>query len=156
MSVIWQILDLFNKSSACYFWASLLDAGIWYHEQQWWGLDTWSWGLGCRGGKRTPKSFDLSKISAKSLKIRKKIPQNLDTDVSTPLFSLCDERDWLSKHVWIWLFSSPYNTHEYLFYVTSKKILIIFETHIFRVSLSKFGRKSFAPPKVCLPLHLIA
>jgi len=42
------------------------------------------------GYKRNPKSFYLPKIRAKSLKIRKKIPQNLGTDVSIPLFSLCD------------------------------------------------------------------
>jgi len=39
------------------------------------------------------------------------------------------------------------------FCVTSKKSL---ETRIFRVSLSKFGQKSFATPKIYLPLHLVA
>jgi len=49
-------------------------------------------GGGDAGGyKRTPKSFDLSKIREICLKIRKKIPQNLGRDVSTPLFSLRDE-----------------------------------------------------------------
>jgi len=49
-------------------------------------------GGGDAGGyKCTAKSFDLSKIRAKYLKIWKNIPQHLGTDVSTPLFSLCDE-----------------------------------------------------------------
>jgi len=31
---------------------------------------------------------------------------------------------------------------------------IILESQIFRVSLSKFGQKSFTLPNICLPLHL--
>jgi len=41
------------------------------------------------------------------------------------------------------------------FGVTPKKVLIIFETQIFLVSLSKIEQKSFAPPQICLPLHLL-
>jgi len=40
--------------------------------------------LGVHGSKRTPKILDLSKIWAKSVNIREKIPGNSGTDVSTP------------------------------------------------------------------------
>ena len=47
-----------------------------------------------------------------------------------------------------------HNTHEYtmkIFFVWLPKKVLIFEKQIFRVSLSKFGHKSFAPPKfACL------
>jgi len=44
-----------------------------------------------------------------------------------------------------------HNTHEDLFVWLPKNVLIIFEAQIFRVSLSKFGQKSFALPKfACL------
>jgi len=46
-----------------------------------------------------------------------------------------------------------HNTHEDLLCVTSKKSLNHFETHIFS---GKLGQKSFAHPKICLPLHLVA
>ena len=46
--------------------------------------------------------------------------------------------------------------HMKTFYVwLPKKVLIIFVAQIFRVSLSKFEQKSFAPPKICLPLYLV-
>jgi len=48
-----------------------------------------------------------------------------------------------------------HNTHEGLFLCDFQKKSINFETQIFRVSLGKFGQKSFAPPKICLPLHLV-
>jgi len=47
-----------------------------------------------------------------------------------------------------------HNTNEDLFLCDfQKKVLIIFETQIFRVSPSKFGQKSFTTPKICLFLH---
>jgi len=45
--------------------------------------------------------------------------------------------------------------HTKTFFGDVLKVLIIFETQIFRVSWSKFGQKSFAPPNICLPLHLV-
>ena len=53
---------------------------------------------------------------------RGKIPENSGTDVSTPLFSLCDEWDWLSKCVWIWLYFSK-NTWTPFF--TRKHLLLV-------------------------------
>ena len=54
-----------------------------------------------------------------------KIPENSGTDVSTPLFLLCDECNWLLKHAWIGHFFSNKKNKDlfwwlpfFVFYVT--------------------------------------
>ena len=96
------------------------------------------------GVQAQPQKFWFVKNPGKISNNSRKIPQSLGTDVSKPIFLLYDEWDWLSKYVRMWLFLFQ-NTHG--FCVASKKnVLIIFESEIFRVSLSKFWQKYFALP----------
>jgi len=138
-------VNCLNRRTGCYFQEILLGTSIWYPELQW-SLETWS---------RSQDQFwqqcwlqGFAKISEN----HGKIAQNLGTDVSTPLFSLCDEWGSLLKNVWIWLFLLQKN--QIFRCVPPKEVLLICEIPIFQVSLRKFRQKSLAPTKICLPPHL--
>jgi len=100
----------------------------------------WCRRLGCRGCKRTPKSFDLLKIQAKSLKIWAK--------------SL---KIW-AKSLKIWAKTAPdvcrKTSEDHFLGGHTKKTVSKSCTTIFWASLGKFGQKSFASPKLCLLLHV--
>jgi len=77
-------------------------------------------GGGGAGFNRTLKSFDLSKIRAKSLEFRTQMFSH-----SLALFSLCDKWDWLWINVWMWLFSpKKKNTWRLLFGGHTKNFLL--------------------------------
>jgi len=130
---------------------------------------------GCRGCQLTPKSFALLRIWANSLKIRAK---------SLKIWALSLKIWAKSLKIWakslkirakmapnvVWLQKMAPNVcrktqDDLLGEVTPKKGLHdlcgkIFgrksRTKSFQKHLGKFGQKSFAPPKICLLLHLWA
>jgi len=55
---------------------------------------------------------------------------------------------------WMKTFFGGHTPKTRFFMWPPKKVFIIFEIQNFRASLKKFGHKSFAPPNICLPLHL--
>jgi len=88
----------------------------------------------CRECKSTTKSFDLLKIWAISLKILEKMAPNV-----CRIAFLGDHINKIAS--WsLW----------------EKKFLGKSRTKTFWTSLEKIGQKSFAPPKICLFLHLCA
>jgi len=86
-----------------------------------------------RGGKRTPETFDLVKIRAKYVR---KFGQN----VWIPSQNCCECYDFTKIAFKIKVQTFFFGGH--------------FLWSIFRAILVKFGEKSFAPPKICLLLHL--
>jgi len=105
------------------------------------------------GVKAHPQKFWFVKNPGKISKNSCKILQNSGTDVLTPLFPIVW---WMKLTVEIYpnlTFSFPKYT--WLLCGFQKNVLIIFESEIFRVSLSKFGQKYFTLPKYCLPLYLV-
>ena len=100
-----------------------------------------------KGGTSGPQKFWFIKNPGKLL-------QDLGTDVLTLCSQyMMNETYCRNMSEFDFFFSK---IHMKIFFVwLPKKVLIIFERRIFRVSLSKFGQKSFAPPKICMPLHLV-
>ena len=103
-------------------------------------------GGGAGGYKRTPKVL-IYQISGQT-------PTRFGHRCFDTLFSIYDEWDYCRNMSEFDFFFSK--IHMKIFFVwLPKKVLIIFERRIFRVNLSKFGQKSFAPPRICMPLHLV-
>ena len=113
----------------------------------------WCRRRGCRGCKRTPKSFDLVKIHGNPSKICEnlhQIPENLGKNGA--------QRGLIWKK-WRPTFAE---SHEDLFssWSSQKKVCLRKCSHkkwpktFFGQGWGKFGQKSFAPPKICLLLHL--
>jgi len=96
----------------------------------------WNCGLGARGDgdARTPQKVWFFKNPGK-------IPENQEnvgTDISTLLFSLRYEWDWLSTYVWIWtFFSKKQNQHTKTFLRVTQK------TYCWCVSSKRRSHKSF-------------
>jgi len=124
--------------------------------QQLWSLNTWSRGQFRQwfmGVQVHPQKFWFVKNPGKISKNLRKIPQNLGTDASAPLFPVVRWRRLSVEICPNLTFSFP----KYTWFLCGfqKNVLIISESEIFRVSLSKFGQKYFALPKICLPLLLV-
>jgi len=123
----------------------------------------WCRKRGCRGCKRTPKSFDLVKIRQNLCKIRVTMGKICD--------KLCKSvKTWKSgqkwRTTWVWFEGNGAQRLQ-----NHMKTFSFFGGHpnwrsswindrtksgpkMFRASLGKFRKKSFAPPKICRLLHL--
>ena len=135
-------------------------------------LSQWCWRRGCRGCKRTSKSFYLLKIRAKCLKIWNKslkiwakfvkIQEKCLKAGQIPCKSYqnCAQRCLTSKNGAQRLqrntrrrFLRTWHQKEVFYKVCGRKFAGKSHTKTFRVSLGKFGQKSFTLPKICL-LHV--
>jgi len=99
----------------------------------------WCRKRGCKRCNRTPRSFELVKIRAKSTKIRAKCEEIWEKYVQTS-----------AKLLYVCLFCKNGTQNE------SEDVFVggHFLSKFFRASLRKFGQKFFATPKICVLLHL--
>ena len=132
---------------------------------------------GCRGCKRTPKTFDLVKIRANSLKSGQnlcKFGQNVWKPFRKITVCALILQNWhlklkcrrFFKVVFLFrYFLASYGKFGQKWYLKCfdlrkstqhemKCSRLVFLLSFFRVRLGKFGQKSFPPPKICLLLHL--
>ena len=128
-----------------------------------WSLDTWSrvhfrqWcrRRGCRGNTSAPPKVLIRQKSGQNLWKYGKKSRKIWARMLRHLCSHCVMNDTDCRN------TSEFDIFFFMIHMKTffvwlpKKVLSIFETQIFRVSLSKFGQKSFAPPKIGLPLHLV-
>ena len=111
-----------------------------------------AWPSFCSGCKRTPKSFDLLKIWATPLKIWVKSPKIRAKNGAQRCLTSENNTQRLQKNT-IKTFS--WRSHQ-------KQVFMLFvgenvgnrRTKAIWASLGKFRQKFFAPPKICLLLHL--
>jgi len=111
------------------------------------------WKQWCRGRvcKRTPKSFDLVKIMAKSVELWAKSVKILKSGQTSWKYEqkrrpMCfGLKKWRRKSHEDFLLADIRNT----VFISTKS-----GPKFFRASLRRFGQKSFAPPKICLLLQL--
>jgi len=106
---------------------------------------------GCRGRKRTPESFYLSTIRAKSLKVRgtlSKIYENVRKISELPgkLPENTDKNDARCFGAQRW----EKHMKTFLYDLCGRK----YSLKEFRASLRKLGQKYLALPNICLLLHL--
>jgi len=116
----------------------------------------WCRRRGCRWCKRTPKSFDLVETRLKSLKIRAKSVKTFANSLQLRAKmapNVCDLKE-IAPNVLSFEKMAPKITRRRFFLEVIRNAVFMHKKIIFRASLRKFGQKSFAPPKICLLLHL--
>jgi len=119
------------------------------------------WRPGCRGCNSTPKSFDLSKIRVKSLKICAKSMKMFARYLKFWANYLKIRIKIAPNVVWFLKIGAQRGENHmrpffpFFWEVTPKLICVGGNTQrVARASLGKFEQKSFAPPKICLLLPM--